>query len=154
VHTRSVPDTLTRIINVFPHEERLQIAATLLSGLRLIISQRLYPHPSGQGRTALREYLAFTPEVRETLLDAPLERMTRKADELLRQHGQTIQQAAQQAYDQGNLLRENYVAVMAERKDRKEKQQGNGKGSALYQDRSLAELFAKFLEFMETAQSG
>jgi defect-in-organelle-trafficking protein DotB len=158
VHTRSVPDTLTRIINVFPHEERLQIAATLLSGLRLIISQRLYPHPSGQGRTALREYLAFTPEVRETLLDTPLERMTRKAEDLLRQHGRTIQQTAQQAYDDGNLLRENYVAVMAERKerqqDRKTDIQWNTNGNAAYQNYSLAELFAKFLEFMKTAQSG
>jgi defect-in-organelle-trafficking protein DotB len=152
VHTRSVPDTLTRIINVFPHEERLQIAATLLSGLRLIISQRLYPHPSGEGRTALREYLAFTPEVRETLLDTPLERMTRKTEELLRQHGQTIQQAAQQAYEAGTLLRENFVAVMAERKDRKVEQQWNGKGYALHQGESLVELFAKFLEFMETAK--
>ena len=38
VHTRSVPETLSRIINVFPIAERLQITATLISSLRLIIS--------------------------------------------------------------------------------------------------------------------
>ena len=61
VHTRSVPETLSRIINVFPIAERLQITATLISSLRLIISQRLVPLPDNSGRTALREYLAFTP---------------------------------------------------------------------------------------------
>ena len=69
VHTRSVPETLSRIINVFPFAERLQVAATLLSSLRLVISQRLLPLPDNNGRIALREYLAFTPEIREMLLD-------------------------------------------------------------------------------------
>ena len=47
VHTRSVPETLSRIINVFPVEERLQVSATLLSCLRLVVSQRLLPLPDG-----------------------------------------------------------------------------------------------------------
>ena len=71
VHTRSVPETLSRIINVFPFAERLQVAATLLSSLRLVISQRLLPLPDNNGRIALREYLAFTPEIREMLLEIP-----------------------------------------------------------------------------------
>lgn len=79
VHTRSVPETLSRIINVFPIAERLQITATLISSLRLIISQRLVPLPDNSGRTALREYLAFTPEIRETLLNTPLERLIPQA---------------------------------------------------------------------------
>ena len=43
VHTRSVPETLSRIINVFPVEERLQVTVTLLSSLRLVVNQRLVP---------------------------------------------------------------------------------------------------------------
>ena len=66
VHTRSVPETLSRIINVFPVEERLQVSATLLSCLRLVVSQRLLPLPDGKGRTALREYLR---EGQHTLAD-------------------------------------------------------------------------------------
>ncbi len=54
VHSRSVPETISRVLHVFPRDEQPQIAATLISSLRLIISQRLLPHPSGQGRTALR----------------------------------------------------------------------------------------------------
>jgi defect-in-organelle-trafficking protein DotB len=119
VHTRSVPETLSRIINVFPFEEHTQVAATLLTSLRLVISQRLIPHPSGQGRTALREFLPFTPEIRETLLDVPPERLSWKTEELLMGYGQTMQQAAQRAYDEGKIGREWLLSIMAERKKRK-----------------------------------
>lgn len=122
VHTRSVPETLSRIINVFPFAERLQVTATLLSSLRLIISQRLLPLPDGSGRVALREYLAFTPEIRETLLDTPLERLILKTEDLLTASGQRMQDAAQTAYEDGRLARETYLAILAERKGKK----GNG----------------------------
>ena len=118
VHTRSVPETLSRIINVFPIAERLQITATLISSLRLIISQRLVPLPDNSGRTALREYLAFTPEIRETLLNTPLERLIPQAEELLSSSGQRIQDAAERAYAGGHIGRDIYQAILAERKAR------------------------------------
>ena len=118
VHTRSVPETLSRIINVFPFAERLQVAATLLSSLRLVISQRLLPLPDNNGRIALREYLAFTPEIREMLLETPLERLILKTEDLLAASGQRIQDAAQTAYQNGNITRESCLAILAERKDK------------------------------------
>lgn len=116
VHTRSVPETLSRIINVFPSEERLQVTATLLSSLRLIISQRLVPRPDGQGRTALREYLAFTPEIRERLLETPPERLIQKTEELLPVCGQRIQEAAERAFADGKISKDRLAAILAERK--------------------------------------
>ena len=120
VHTRSVPETLSRIINVFHITERLQITATLLSSLRLIISQRLVPLPDGSGRTALREYLPFTPEIREVLLDTPLERLILKTEDLLDAYGQKMQIAAERAYNSGKIGREIYLAILAERKHKRE----------------------------------
>lgn len=117
VHTRSVPETLTRIINVFPNEEQRQVTATLLSSLRLIISQRLLPLPDESGRVALREYLAFTPEIRETLLDTPTERLIQKTEELLLVSGQRIQEAAEQAFADGKISKDKYLAILAERKN-------------------------------------
>ena len=116
VHSRSVPETLSRIINVFPFAERLQVTATLLSCLRLVISQRLLPLPDNSGRIALREYLAFTPDIRETLLETPLERLILKTEDLLAASGQRIQDAAQAAYQNGNITRDSYLAILAERK--------------------------------------
>ena len=116
VHTRSVPETLTRIINVFPNNERPQITATLLASLRLIVSQRLLPRADGPGRIALREYLPFTPTVREILLDTPPERLIPVCEELLSGHGQRIQDTALALYDAGEIEKTDFLAIMAERK--------------------------------------
>lgn len=117
VHTRSVPETISRILNVFPHEEHAQISATLLSSLRLIISQRLLPKADGKGRVALREYLAFTPNIREILLVTPPELLIEKTEELVKLYGQTIQVAAKKRLDNDEILHEDYVAIMAEREN-------------------------------------
>ena len=119
VHTRSVPETLSRIINVFPTEERLQVTATLLSSLRLIISQRLLPRADGEGRIALREYLAFTPEIRERLLDTKPEKLIQTCEELLPLHGQRIQEASAALYKAGKIYKTDYMAIEAERKQLK-----------------------------------
>ncbi len=116
VHTRSVPETLSRIINVFPVEERLQVSVTLLSSLRLVVNQRLIPKVGGSGRVALREFLAFTPDIRETLLDTPPEKLIPACETLLTKHGQRMQEAAQAAHDAGSIAKEHLLAIMAERK--------------------------------------
>ncbi len=115
VHTRSVPETISRILNVFPYEEQRQISATLISSLRLIISQRLLPNPQG-GRVALREFLVFTPEIREALLATPIEEIIEKSEALLASHGQTIQKAAKIALDSSNIYETDFQAILAERK--------------------------------------
>lgn len=117
VHTRSVPETLSRILNVFPIAERLQVTATLLSSLRLVISQRLLPLPDNSGRTALREFLAFTPKIQEMLLDTAPERLIQKTEELLNEYGQSIQDAAETSYANGKISKTNYTAILAERRN-------------------------------------
>lgn len=119
VHTRSVPETISRIINVFGIEERSQVTATLISCLRLIVSQRLLPLIDGSGRTALREYLVFTPEIREQLLDIPPDKLIQKTEELLAAHGQKIQDAALSAFQSQKISKEHYLAILAERKHEK-----------------------------------
>ena len=58
----------------------------------------------------------FTPDIRETLLDTPLERLILKTEDLLAASGQRMQDAAQAAYEEGRLARESYLAILAERK--------------------------------------
>ena len=96
------------------------MTATLLSCLRLVISQRLLPLPDNSGRIALREYLAFTPDIRETLLETPLERLILKTEDLLAASGQRIQDAAHVAYQDGKIARDSYLAILAERKSKGE----------------------------------
>jgi len=115
VHTRSVPETLSRIINVFPANERSQITATLLSSLRLIVTQRLVPRKDGMGRVALREFLVFTPEIREKLLKLEPEFLIPTIEKLLLTDGQSIQTAARRAYRKKLISREKFLAIRSER---------------------------------------
>ena len=43
VHAKDVPQTLTRIINTFPEEERAAVSQVLKANLRMVIHQRLVP---------------------------------------------------------------------------------------------------------------
>ena len=65
----------------------------------------------------MREYLAFTPQIREILLEAPPERMISVCEHLLGQHGQRIQDAAERAFAAGKIAKDNYLAILAERKN-------------------------------------
>ena len=47
LHTRNAPDTINRIIDVFPAEQQKQITAQISSSLLGVISQRLLPTASG-----------------------------------------------------------------------------------------------------------
>ena len=104
---------------MFPVDERQQVTATLISSLRLIVSQRLIPFPSGNGRIALREYLPFTPEVRETLLETPPERLIQTTETLLAESGQRIQDSAYNAFQAGHISKDKYLAIVAERKTKR-----------------------------------
>lgn len=104
VHTNSVASTIPRMVDEFPLEERHAMTVKLIDSTRLIIYQRLVPRKQG-GRIALREYLAFTPELRDRLLTAiggkiPLHQLLRRA---LREHGQSLYQDAGQKHAQNHI---------------------------------------------------
>ena len=56
--------------------------------------------------------------IRDTLLNTHLERLIPQAEELLSASGQRIQDAAKRAYAGGNIGRDIYQAILAERKAR------------------------------------
>src|SRR5262249_54022314 len=68
VHTTGVASTIRRMVSTFEPGERNERAFSLMETIRLIVTQTLVPKIGG-GRVALREYMAFTEELRETLLN-------------------------------------------------------------------------------------
>lgn len=63
LHTSSAPDTINRIIDVFPPEQQLQIRIQLASVLLCIQSQRLFPRMDQPGRKVATEVLMNNPAV-------------------------------------------------------------------------------------------
>jgi twitching motility protein PilT len=57
LHTRDTTGTITRILDYFPEGRQAEVRNQLSLGLRCIISQKLIPRKSGQGRVVAMEIL-------------------------------------------------------------------------------------------------
>ena len=64
LHTQDAPQTVDRIIDVFPPHQQHQIRAQLANALQGIITQTLVPRRDGEGRAVACEVLVPTPGVR------------------------------------------------------------------------------------------
>ncbi len=67
LHTRNAPDTINRIIDVFPPEQQGQVLAQVSGALSAVISQRLMTQASGVGRCAAVEVMICNPAIRNLI---------------------------------------------------------------------------------------
>ncbi|MCJ7692396.1 MAG: type IV pilus twitching motility protein PilT [Sedimentisphaerales bacterium] len=63
LHTISASGTITRIIDVFPHNQQEQIRTQLSANLMAVLSQALCPLATGKGRVAAYEFMVVTPAI-------------------------------------------------------------------------------------------
>ena len=64
LHTQDAPQTIDRIIDVFPSYQQQQIRTQLAAALQGVVTQQLIPLASGNGRAVACEILVATPAVR------------------------------------------------------------------------------------------
>ncbi|HEY3020405.1 MAG TPA: type IV pilus twitching motility protein PilT [Solirubrobacteraceae bacterium] len=69
LHTVDAPEAINRIVDFFPPYEQKQARSMLAGTLKGIVSQRLVPAASGQGRVAACEILRMTGRVRDMIID-------------------------------------------------------------------------------------
>jgi twitching motility protein PilT len=70
LHTQDAPQTIDRVIDVFPPSQQQQIRVQLASTLQGVMTQQLLPTADGQGRTVGVEVLVATPAVRNLIREA------------------------------------------------------------------------------------
>ncbi len=75
LHTQSAPQTIDRIIDVFPAEQQDQVRAQLAGTLQGIVTQNLVPTADGAGRTAALEILIPDDAVRNLIRQAKVEQI-------------------------------------------------------------------------------
>lgn len=68
LHTQDAPQTVDRVIDVFPTHQQRQIRTQLANVLRAVVCQALVRLPGG-GRAAACEILVTTPAVRNMIRD-------------------------------------------------------------------------------------
>ncbi len=69
LHTIDAPETITRIISMFPPHQQRHIRLQLAGVLKGVISQRLIPRSEGKGRVAAVEVMVSTARVRDLIDD-------------------------------------------------------------------------------------
>lgn len=115
VHTRSVAETPSRIINVFKYEEQNQIASSLIASLSLIVQQRLVPRADGNGgRIALKEYLGFTQNMKRKLYQTRNEDMIPVIQDMVDSEGYPLLRDAEEKFKQGLIFEEDYLSIKKE----------------------------------------
>ncbi len=67
LHTKDAPQTVDRIIDVFPAHQQQQIRVQMAGVLEGVISQQLLPLADGSGRTVAAEVLVVTPAARNLI---------------------------------------------------------------------------------------
>lgn len=95
VHAVNVAAVMRRLISRFPTEERATAIFDIVEASRFVMSQKLVPGKAGR-RVAAREYLVFTEDVREQLLQLDdMGRVTSRVKELVDAHGHSFAKEAQ-----------------------------------------------------------
>lgn len=75
LHTPDAPQTIERIIDVFPSHQQQQVRLQLSASLQGVASQILLPRASGEGRALASEILVATPAVRNLIRERSVEQI-------------------------------------------------------------------------------
>jgi twitching motility protein PilT len=67
LHTQDAPQSVDRVIDVFPPHQQQQIRVQLAGTIAGVVSQQLLPLASGKGRAVAAEVLVATPAVRNLI---------------------------------------------------------------------------------------
>ena len=111
-HTIGVAPTIRRLLAEFPPLERPERGAALIDQITMIVTQCLFPNPSG-GRTAIREWLVFPQTMKAELLERAQETWPSRIAEELAATGNSLEIAAEAAYRDGRLHRSDLARVRA-----------------------------------------
>ena len=75
LHTPNAPQTVERIIDVFPPNQQTQVRLQLADSLQGVVSQLLLPHASGKGRVVATEIMVATPGIRNLVREHEIEQI-------------------------------------------------------------------------------
>jgi twitching motility protein PilT len=75
LHTPDAPQTISRIIDVFPPHQQLQVKLQLSDCLQGVVSQLLLPNAIGKGRVLATEIMVATASIRNLIREQQIEQI-------------------------------------------------------------------------------
>lgn len=102
LHTRSAPQAVDRLVDVFPAEEKPYVRAQLAASLQAVIAQKLLSRPGG-GRVAIFEVLTATAAVSSMIREGKTHQLASVLQTGAQSGMQTFEQGLQQRIKAGLL---------------------------------------------------
>src|SRR3989338_7092257 len=106
LHTNSVPQTIDRIVDVFPPQQQNQVRIQLASTLRAVISQRLVPNVDNSGRIPGCEILISNAAVASTIREGKTHMIDNILETSSEQGMVTFERYLSTMYAQGKITKE------------------------------------------------
>ncbi len=72
LHTSGAPNTINRIIDVFPAGQQSQVRAQLSQSLQMVVTQKLFKKSNGEGRVAAFEVMVCNHAVRNLIREGKI----------------------------------------------------------------------------------
>ncbi|MDP8959667.1 MAG: type IV pilus twitching motility protein PilT [Actinomycetota bacterium] len=93
LHTQDAPQSVDRIIDVFPAYQQAQVRTQLASTIQAIVTQQLLPNKEGTGRVAACEVMVATPAIRNLIREGKNSQMVTAMQAGARYGMQTMDQS-------------------------------------------------------------
>ena len=115
LHTPDAPQTIDRLIDIFPPHQQKQIMIQLAGCLQGVICQQLLPRKDGNGRVVACEVMTGTPAVRSLIREQKTEQLS-TVIQTNAQHGMvTMDKTLKKLFDEG-IIDEEVVRFRAKDK--------------------------------------
>ena len=116
LHTPDAPQTIDRIVDVFPADQQAQIITQLSGSLEGIVCQRLIPRADGQGRVLASEILRPNHAIRNCIRERKLEQIVGLMEIGYKEGSRTIDQSIAGLLEANLITRDEAIFHCRERK--------------------------------------
>ncbi|BCX46724.1 pilus retraction ATPase, PilT [Haloferula helveola] len=117
LHTLDAPQSIDRLVDVFPADQQAQIITQLAGVLEGIISQRLIPRADGQGRILASEVLRANHGIRACIREKKFEQIVGLMEIAFRDGNRTIDQSIMGLLQAGYITADEALLHARERKN-------------------------------------
>jgi len=109
LHTPDAPQTIERIIDVFPSHQQQQVRLQLSAALQGVVSQILLPRAGGKGRALASEVLVVTPAIRNLIRERSVEQIPTSIQTGIQYGMHTMDTSLKLLYEEGIITYEDAI---------------------------------------------
>ena len=103
LHTSGAPNTINRIIDVFPSGQQAQIRAQISNSLKMVVTQRLLKTKDGLSRVGAFEVMKCTPPIQNLIREAKIHQIPSVMQTSVRDGMVTMQKSLEELIKSGKI---------------------------------------------------